>query len=169
MSHVTCQMLMLTLGTFHMSLVICEMLMLILGTYWTTFVLISMLKREYLCFCHMPHVTCHMSNAYVDPWDMLNNFCFMSIVKSWCLLVKMTIFFWTTGPLPVSDPVIEIPGYLFFQKCPKNNLKAREIRKNGFFITLSCTHINSLKFCGRGVFLGFKSQPDRKKDRLRGR
>ena len=24
----------------------------------------------------MPHVTCLMSNAYVDPWDMLNNFCF---------------------------------------------------------------------------------------------
>ena len=115
--------------------------------------------------CHITHVKCHMSNAYVDPWDMLNNFCFMSIVKSWCLLVKMTIFFWTTGPLPVSDPVIEIPGYLFFQKCPKNNLKAREIRKNGFFITLSCTHINSLKFCDRGVFLGFKSQPARQTER----
>ena len=26
--------------------------------------------------CHIAHVTCHMSNAYVDPWDMLNNFCF---------------------------------------------------------------------------------------------
>ena len=25
---------------------------------------------------HMSHMTCHMSNAYVDPWDMLNNFCF---------------------------------------------------------------------------------------------
>ena len=24
----------------------------------------------------MSHVTCHMSNAYADPWDMLNNFCF---------------------------------------------------------------------------------------------
>ena len=24
--------------------------------------------------CHM--CTCHMSNAYVDSWDMLNNFCF---------------------------------------------------------------------------------------------
>ena len=22
----------------------------------------------------MSHVICHMSNAYVDPWDMLNNF-----------------------------------------------------------------------------------------------
>ena len=26
--------------------------------------------------CHITHVKCHMSNAYVDPWDMLNNFCF---------------------------------------------------------------------------------------------
>ena len=24
----------------------------------------------------MSHVTCHMSNAYVDRWDMLINFCF---------------------------------------------------------------------------------------------
>ena len=27
-------------------------------------------------FVIMSHVTCLMSNAYVDPWDMLNNFCF---------------------------------------------------------------------------------------------
>ena len=26
--------------------------------------------------CHMSNVTCLMSNGYVDPWDMLNNFCF---------------------------------------------------------------------------------------------
>ena len=25
--------------------------------------------------CRMSHVTCLMSNAYVDPWDMMNNFC----------------------------------------------------------------------------------------------
>ena len=24
----------------------------------------------------MSYVTCYMSNAYVDPWDMLNKFCF---------------------------------------------------------------------------------------------
>ena len=28
------------------------------------------------CDCHMSHCACHMSNAYVDSWDMLNNFCF---------------------------------------------------------------------------------------------
>ena len=27
-----------------------------------------------MAVCHA--VTCHMSNAYVDPWDMLNIFCF---------------------------------------------------------------------------------------------
>ena len=26
--------------------------------------------------CRMSHVTCLMSDAYVDPWDMLNNFSF---------------------------------------------------------------------------------------------
>ncbi len=26
--------------------------------------------------CRMSHVTCLMLNAYVDPLDMLNNFCF---------------------------------------------------------------------------------------------
>ena len=26
--------------------------------------------------CDMSHVTCDMSNAYVNPWDMVNNFCF---------------------------------------------------------------------------------------------
>ena len=35
-----------------------------------------MLKIEYLLLCHMSHVTFLMSNAYVDPLDMLNNFCF---------------------------------------------------------------------------------------------
>ena len=36
------------------------------------------LKNNCLSCCHISHVTCHMSNAYayVDPWDMLNNFCF---------------------------------------------------------------------------------------------
>ena len=37
---------------------------------------LDMLKSEYLLLCHISHVTCLMSNAYVDHWDMLNNFCF---------------------------------------------------------------------------------------------
>ena len=35
----------------------------------TTFVFMCRLKSDCLSCCHM-------SNAYVDPWDMLNNFCF---------------------------------------------------------------------------------------------
>ena len=37
---------------------------------------------------HMSHITCDVSNAYVDPRDMLNNFCFdvyQSMLKSHCL------------------------------------------------------------------------------------
>ena len=29
-----------------------------------------------ICFNVYAQVTCQMSNAYIDPWDMLNNFCF---------------------------------------------------------------------------------------------
>ena len=29
-----------------------------------------------ICDYDMSHYACHISNAYVDPWDMLNNFCF---------------------------------------------------------------------------------------------
>ena len=83
MSHVTFRMSHVTLRMSH---VICQMLMLILGTCWTTFVLTSMLKSEYLWLCHMSHVTCLMSNAYVDPWDMLNNFCFHVYAQKWVLV-----------------------------------------------------------------------------------
>ena len=33
--------------------------------------------------CRMSHITCLMSNAYVDPWDMLNNFCFHVYAQKW--------------------------------------------------------------------------------------
>ena len=42
-------------------------------TCWTTFVFMSMLK------CGI-YVKCQLSNAHVDPWDMLNNFCLCSNV-----------------------------------------------------------------------------------------
>ena len=44
--------------------------MLILGT---TFVLMSMLKSDIYVKCQLSSVKCQV--AYVDPWDMLNNFC----------------------------------------------------------------------------------------------
>ena len=37
--------------------------------------------------CHIAHVTCHMSNAYVDPWDMLNNFCFHVYTQKWVFVI----------------------------------------------------------------------------------
>ena len=33
--------------------------------------------------CQMSSVKCQMSTAYVDPWDIVNNFCFhVSMLKS---------------------------------------------------------------------------------------
>ena len=47
--------------------------------------------------CYMSHVTCCMwhvtglmSNAYIDPWDMLNNFCFHVL----CLMTNVTCYMW---------------------------------------------------------------------------
>ena len=66
--------------------------------------------------CRMSHVTCLMSNAYVDPWDMLNNFCFhvyaqMSLfmdenVNGYFLTQFLTRFL--TAPSPVSEAIIEL-------------------------------------------------------------
>ena len=72
----------------------------------------------------MSPFTCNMWNAYVDPWDMLNNFCFqvgaqkcqvvrlsrliigtcwttfvfMAMLKSHCLLMKMLMSFFGQPP-----------------------------------------------------------------------
>ena len=56
------------------------------------------------------HVTCHMSNAYVDPWDMLNNFCFdVYAQKSLFIGENSNDFFWTTpSPSPVTLEFIEL-------------------------------------------------------------
>ena len=63
----------------RMSYVKC--LMLILGTCWTSFVFMCRLKSDCLSSCHVilagcrcHAVICQMVN--VDPWDILNNFCF---------------------------------------------------------------------------------------------
>ena len=60
--------------------------------------------------CRMSHVTCLMSNAYVDPWDMLNNFCFHVYAQmSLFMDVNVNAFFLTAaGPSPVSEPIIEL-------------------------------------------------------------
>ena len=43
--------------------------------------------------CHIAHVTCHMSNAYVDPWDMLNNFCFHVYAQKWVFVIMSHVTF----------------------------------------------------------------------------
>ena len=39
----------------------------------------------------MSHVACHMSNAYVDPWDMLNNYCFHVSAQMLMFMGEMTM------------------------------------------------------------------------------
>ena len=56
------------------------MLRFILGTYWTTFVFMSMLKSDL-------YVKCQMLIAYVDPWNMLNNFCFHVYAQKWVFVI----------------------------------------------------------------------------------
>ena len=36
---------------------------------------LSKLKVTYVK-CHLSSVNCQLPNAYADPWEMLNNFCF---------------------------------------------------------------------------------------------
>ena len=52
-----------------------------------------------------------MSNAYVDPWDMLNNFCF-HVYAQMSLFVgeNDNAYFLTAAapPSPVSGPIIEL-------------------------------------------------------------
>ena len=73
--------------------------------------------------CHMSHVTCclsHvaclMSNAYVDPWAMLNNFRFHVYAQMLLFMdVNVNAFFLTdfltaaaAAPSPVSFEFIEL-------------------------------------------------------------
>ena len=51
-----------------------------------------------VCFCHMSnlsHVTCHMWNAYVNPWNMLNNKWQVASVKCQMLILILGRC-WTT-------------------------------------------------------------------------
>ena len=49
-----------------------------------------------------------MSNAYVDPWEMLNNFCFHVYAQMSLLMGENDNVFLTAGPWPVSEPIIEL-------------------------------------------------------------
>ena len=41
---------------------------------------------SHVTFC-LSHVTCYMWNACVDPWDMLNNFCFHVYAQKWVFVI----------------------------------------------------------------------------------
>ena len=57
----------------------------------------------------LSHFACHMSNAYVDPWDMQNNFCFhVHAQMSLFMDENVNAFFLTPAPSPVSQPIIEL-------------------------------------------------------------
>ena len=58
--------------------------------------------------CHMSHVTCLMSNVYVDHWDMLNNFCFHVYAEMSLFVGENDNAYFLTTPLPVSEPIIEL-------------------------------------------------------------
>ena len=58
---------------------------------------------------HRLHVTCLMSDAYVDPCDMLNNFCFhVYAQKSLFIGENDNVYFRTSGPYPVTLEFIEL-------------------------------------------------------------
>ena len=37
--------------------------------------------------CHIAHVTCYLSNAYLDPRDILNKFCFHVYAQKWVFVI----------------------------------------------------------------------------------
>ena len=42
--------------------------------------------------CHIPHITCQRSNAYFDPWYMLNNFCFHVYAQKSLFIAKQSFY-----------------------------------------------------------------------------
>ena len=58
---------------------------------------------------HILHVRYYMSNAYVDPWDVLNNYCFhVYAQKSRFIVENGNVYFWTSGPYHLSLEFIEL-------------------------------------------------------------
>ena len=64
--------------------------------------------------CRMWHVTCLMSNAYVDPWDMLNNFCFQVYAQKWVLVIMSHV---TCHILHVTCHMSHCACHMSYIKC----------------------------------------------------
>ena len=80
MSHVTCHMsyvkcLCWSLGHAEQFLFSCLCSKVSICNYVTCHISHVTCHIAYVR-CHIAHFTCHVSNAYVDPWFILNNFCF---------------------------------------------------------------------------------------------
>ena len=54
----------------------------------------------------MSSINCEMSTAYVDPWDMLNNFCFHVNVQMLLFMGENDNGFFYHSP--VTGPIIEL-------------------------------------------------------------
>ena len=84
----------------------------------------------------MSHVTCHMSNAYVDRWDMLNNFCFHLYAQKSLFIAKNCNGFFLTSAAAAPDPLtIE-----FIELVPSFCLTFRH-----FLCPLACNNCNNMR------------------------
>ena len=86
-------------------------------------------KRVWECDAGMgtgQNVKCQMWNAYVDTWDILNNFCFHVYAQKSVFIDENDKFFLTWSPSPVSGPIIEmVPSLKMSERQTKaGNLEA---------------------------------------------
>ena len=80
----------------------CQMIVLILGwsTWWTSLVFCLWSKLQLLFWMRKLKYDClsweHISNGYVNPWDLLNNFCFYVLTQKllFVMLSVVTCHMW---------------------------------------------------------------------------
>ena len=58
--------------------------------------------------CHISHITCQRSNAYFDPWYMLNNFCFHVYAQKSLFIAKQS--FYESKATYISSVITEARG-----------------------------------------------------------
>ena len=70
-----------------------------------------------LSCCQVMLSCCHMSNAYVDHWDMLNNFCFHVYAQKSLFMIFCHAVMLSYDMVPAS-PAGKRTRKLFFHPCP---------------------------------------------------
>ena len=74
--------------------------------------------------CRMSHVACLMSNAYVDPWDMLNNFCFHVYAQILlCMGEKCNAYFLTAAAAAVFVIMSHVRCHISHVTCQMSYVK----------------------------------------------